>query len=86
MVLIFELNTIGICTCHLTRYVQRYTVLRLNTICSCHLKLVVGKLFIAAQIAFSIAIEGPLRLKPLEQNESLSNNNISRLYNKMACN
>jgi len=45
MVLIFELNTIGICTCHLTRYVQRYTVLRLNTICSCHLTPVVGKLF-----------------------------------------
>jgi len=25
MVLIFELNTSTICTCHLTRYVQRYT-------------------------------------------------------------
>jgi len=25
MVLIFELNTGTICTCHLTQYVQRYT-------------------------------------------------------------
>jgi len=86
MMLISELNTIGICTCHLTRYVQRYTVLSLNPICSCHLTSVVGKLFIAAQITFSIAIEPPLHLKPLEQNELLLNNNIIRLYNKMACN
>ena len=86
MVLIFELNTIGISTCHLTRYVQRHTVLSLNTDCSCHLTPVVGKLFIAAQITFSIALEGPLHLKPLEQNELLLNNNIIRLYNKMACN
>jgi len=35
----------GICTCHLTRYVQRNTVLSLNTICSCHLTTVIGKLF-----------------------------------------
>jgi len=42
--------------------------------------------FIAAQITFSIALEGPLHLKPLEQNELLLNNNIIRLYNKMACN
>jgi len=42
--------------------------------------------FIAAQITFSIAIEGSLHSKPLEQNESLLNNNIDRLYNKMACN
>jgi len=30
MVLIFESNTSTICTCHLTRYVQRYTILSLN--------------------------------------------------------
>jgi len=51
MVLIFELNT--------------------GTICSCHLTPVVGKLFfIATQITFSIAIESPPHLQPLEQNES----------------
>ena len=37
----------GICTYHLTRYVQRFTVLSLNTICSCHLTPVVGKLFLS---------------------------------------
>jgi len=35
----------GLCTCRLTRYVQRYMVLSLNTVCSCHLTPVVGKLF-----------------------------------------
>ena len=42
-----EYHRTGICTCHLTRYVQRYTVLSLNTICSCHLTPVVGKLFLS---------------------------------------
>ena len=50
-------------------------ILSLNTICSCHLTPVVGKLFfIPAQITFSIAIEGPLHLKRPEQNESDTGN------------
>ena len=50
---------------------QRYTVLNLNTICSCHLTPVVSKLFYRSPdhlFTFSIAMEGPLHLKPLEQN------------------
>jgi len=70
MVLTFELNTtvpvFVPVTLHGTSNVIPYWVY--NTICNCHLTPVVGKLFIAAQITSSIAIEGPLYLKPPEQN------------------
>jgi len=35
--------------------------------------------FITAQITLSIALEGPLHLKPLEQNDWLLNNNINQM-------
>jgi len=57
----------GICTCHLTRYVQRYTEFEYYLQLSLYTS---GRqtFFISVQTAFSIAIEGPLHLKPLEQN------------------
>jgi len=60
-------------------------VLSLNTICSCHLTPVVGKLFYHSPITFSIAVEGPLHLKPLEQNLRMCScsgtGNMQLLYN-----
>jgi len=74
MALIFELNTtvpvFVPVTLHGTSNVILYWVWILFVVVTLHQWS--GNFFIAAQITFSIATEGPLHLKPLEQNDCIT--------------